>query len=140
MGFDLVAFSGGKALRGPQSTGLLLGRKDLVQAAFLNNSPNSDSIGRGCKIGKEEIIGLLVAVDAYFKRDHDADWKRWQTIVADWETALRRVSGITVKRIGPENGGNVPYLTVDWDQAARGFSHEIISVACEKGVRGLSCG
>lgn len=124
IGFDLVAFSGGKALRGPQSAGLLLGRKDMVHAAFLNDSPNSDSIGRGCKVGKEEIIGLLAAVDAYFKRDHAADWRRWQTIVADWEEALHRVSGIIVRRVGPENGGNVPYLTINWNQNARRFSYE----------------
>ncbi len=124
MGFDLVAFSGGKALRGPQSTGLLLGRKDLVHAALLNSSPNSDSIGRACKAGKEEIIGLLTAIEDYLKRDHSGDWRSWSAIVADWEAVLSRISGITVRRIGPENGGNVPYLTVDWDQTGRGFSHE----------------
>jgi len=124
LGFDLVAISGGKALRGPQSTGLLLGRKDLIQAAALNGSPNHDSIGRGCKVGKEEIVGLLAAVESYLKRDHAADIRRWQSIIKSWEVALQRFSEITVKRIGPENGGNVPYLTVNWDQAAMGFSYE----------------
>ncbi|MGH9753641.1 MAG: aminotransferase class V-fold PLP-dependent enzyme [Blastocatellia bacterium] len=124
MGFDLVAFSGGKALRGPQCSGLLLGRKDLVEAAFLNDSPFPDSIGRGCKVGKEEIIGLLTAVELFLKRDHAADWKRWQAIIADWEAELHKVRGITLERIGPENAGNVPYLSLNWDQSARGFSHE----------------
>ena len=124
MGFDLVAFSGGKALRGPQCSGLLLGRKDLISAAFLNDSPFADSIGRGCKVGKEEIVGLLTAVELYLKRDHAADWKRWQAIIADWETELKSVEGIRVARAGPENAGNVPYLSVDWDQRAKGFTHE----------------
>jgi L-seryl-tRNA(Ser) seleniumtransferase len=73
MGFDLVAFSGGKGLRGPQSTGLLLGRKDLIAAARLNGPPNSDSIGRGLKVNKEEMLGLLVAIELYLKRDHLLD-------------------------------------------------------------------
>ncbi len=64
-GFDLVGFSGGKGLRGPQSSGLLLGRKDLIQAALLNNNPNEDAIGRPCKVGKEEMMGLLAAVEEY---------------------------------------------------------------------------
>ncbi len=124
MGFDLVAFSGGKALRGPQSTGLLLGRKDLVRAAILNSSPNPDSIGRACKVGKEEIIGLLTAIERYQKRDHAGDWKCWNSILANWESVLSQISGITVSRTGPENGGNVPYLTIDWDQTVRGFGYE----------------
>ncbi len=124
LGFDLVAFSGGKALRGPQCSGLLLGRKDLVQAAFLNDAPFSDTIGRGCKVGKEEIIGLLTAVELFLKRDHVADEKRWTTIAAYWEAALRRLAKISVDRIGPENAGNVPYLSLNWDQRTRGFTHE----------------
>ena len=63
MGFDLVGFSGGKGLRGPQSAGLLLGRKDLIEAARLNNSPNGDTLCRTNKVNKEEIIGMLVALE-----------------------------------------------------------------------------
>src|SRR5207248_7047546 len=85
IGFDLVAFSGGKGLRGPQSSGLLLGRKDLIAAARLNNSPNSDSICRTNKVNKEEIVGMLVALELYLKQDHDAVWK-------DWEGRCRRIS------------------------------------------------
>lgn len=124
MGFDLVAFSGGKALRGPQCSGLLLGRKDLVNWAFMNDSPNSDSIGRGCKVGKEEIIGLLTAVELYMKRDHAADMRRWQSIVEDWEKALQKIHGLSLKRQGPENAGNVPYLAFDWDEAATGIKRD----------------
>src|SRR5215475_13590950 len=78
MGFDLVTFSGGKGIRGPQSAGLLLGRKELIDAARLNCSPNSDSIGRGMKVNKEEMLGMMVAVEMYLKRDADAEWKEWE--------------------------------------------------------------
>ena len=78
MGYDLVTFSGGKGLRGPQSTGLLLGRKDLIAAATLNNSPHSDSVGRTNKVNKEEIVGLVTAVDLFLERDHDAVWNEWE--------------------------------------------------------------
>lgn len=124
-GFDLVAFSGGKGLRGPQCSGLLLGRKDLIDAAFLNNAPHSDSIGRGCKVGKEEIAGLLTAVELYVKRDHDGERRRWESIVESWEAALARVPGLTLKRIGPENAGTVPYLSMDWDPQRAGLTREL---------------
>src|SRR2546425_9590794 len=82
MGFDLVCFSGGKGLRGPQCSGLMLGRKDLIDAARLNNNPNEDTVGRPMKVGKEEIIGLYVAVERYLKMDHEAEWKEWERQLA----------------------------------------------------------
>ena len=78
MGFDLVAFSGGKGLRGPQSAGLLLGRKDLIEAAVMNNSPNSNSLCRSNKVNKEEIVGMVAALELYLNRDHKAEWKEWE--------------------------------------------------------------
>ena len=86
MGFDLVTFSGGKGIRGPQSCGLLLGRKDLIAAARLNGPPNSDAIGRGMKVNKEEILGMMVAVESFVKRDHVSEWKDWEKrikVIAD---------------------------------------------------------
>ncbi|MCP5118349.1 MAG: selenocysteine synthase, partial [bacterium] len=74
MGFDLVAFSGGKGLRGPQSAGLLLGREDLIEAALMNNNPNSNSLCRTNKVNKEKIVGMLAALELYLKRDHKAEW------------------------------------------------------------------
>ena len=71
MGADLVAMSGGKGLQGPQSTGLLAGRADLIEAARMQNAPN-DGIGRGMKVAKEEIVGFIVALDRFVGRDHDA--------------------------------------------------------------------
>jgi L-seryl-tRNA(Ser) seleniumtransferase len=78
MGFDLVTFSGGKGMRGPQNAGLLLGRKDLIKAARLNSAPNGDAIGRGYKVSKEAILGMIVAVEMYLKRDAEAETKEWE--------------------------------------------------------------
>ena len=85
MGFDLVTFSGGKGLRGPQCSGLLLGRKNLIEAAKKNNSPNSNTIGRGMKVAKEEIIGLVAAVDWFLKQDEaamEAEYRRRADVIA----------------------------------------------------------
>ena len=92
LGFDLVGFSGGKGLRGPQSAGLLLGRKDLIEAARLNNSPNGDTLCRTNKVNKEEIIGMLVALETYLKLDHAAEWKEWEERCRRIADAPRRSS------------------------------------------------
>ena len=94
MGFDLVAFSGGKGLRGPQCAGLMLGRKDLIEAAILNNNPYEDTIGRPCKVGKEEIVGMFVAVERYLRIDHEAEWKDWEQRVQAMEKILTSVPGV----------------------------------------------
>src|SRR5882672_9174785 len=94
MKIDLYCFSGGKGLRGPQCSGLLLGRKDLIEAAVLNNSPNSDTVGRTNKVGKEEIVGLWAAVDHFLKQDHKAVWRAWEKrckTVADLVTPVKSV-------------------------------------------------
>src|SRR6266542_142584 len=92
MGFDLVTFSGGKGLRGPQSSGLLLGRKDLIQAAVLNNNPHEEAIGRPCKVGKEELMGLLAALEEYVHRDHEADIRLWRGFMESIAKDLRGIS------------------------------------------------
>ncbi len=116
-GFDLVGFSGGKGLRGPQSSGLLLGRKDLIQAAVLNNNPIEDAIGRPCKVGKEEMMGLLVAVEEYVRRDHEADIHLWRGFMESVARDLHGISTVTAEVYVPGPGGHpVPYLRVQWDQ------------------------
>jgi L-seryl-tRNA(Ser) seleniumtransferase len=122
MGFDLVAFSGGKGLRGPQSSGLLLGRQDLIEAARLNNSPNGDSLCRTNKVNKEEIIGMLVALESYLKEDHAATWK-------DWEARCRRIAGalsalpdVKTQVFVPEIANAVPHLRITWDEKGRGVT------------------
>ena len=117
MGYDLAAFSGGKGLRGPQCSGLLLGKKELIEAAFLNGPPHSDSLVRGAKVGKEEIIGLYRALELYWKTDHQAEWAEWQRRVTVIERELARVPGVKTQVFVPEIANHSPHLNVQWDQA-----------------------
>jgi uncharacterized pyridoxal phosphate-dependent enzyme len=117
-GFDLVAFSGGKALLGPQCSGLLLGRKDLVEAAIPAMSPNG-GIGRGMKVGKEEIAGLLAAVERYLKVDPAAEARELEDRVAYILQALSKVEGIKASRHVPPIANHVPHVRIEWDEAAR---------------------
>lgn len=116
MGFDLVTFSGGKGLRGPQSAGLLLGRKDLIEAARLNTSPYADTIGRGMKVNKEEILAMMVAVELYLRRDHAADWREWERRVRLIADHLASIPGVTTEVWVPEIANHVPHLKIRWDQ------------------------
>ena len=117
MGFDLVTFSGGKGLRGPQSAGLLLGRKDLIQAARLNGPPNSDAIGRGMKVNKEELLGMVVAVEVILKRDHDADWREWEKRVKLIADSLAPLKGVKTEMFVPEITYCAPHLRIRWDES-----------------------
>jgi L-seryl-tRNA(Ser) seleniumtransferase len=122
MGFDLVGFSGGKGLRGPQSAGLLLGRKDLIAAAKLNTSPNGDTLCRTNKVNKEEIIGMWVALDSYLKRDHEADWREWESRCATITKCLSSFKDVRTEVTVPEIANAVPHLRIAWDEKARGLS------------------
>src|SRR2546421_379710 len=117
MGFDLVTFSGGKGLRGPQCTGLLLGRKDLIAAARKNNSPNSNTIGRGLKVAKEEIVGLVAAVDWFLSQDdavREAEYrKRAERIAGQLKTTATVQTQIFVP---PVAANHVPHLLITYDQ------------------------
>ena len=127
MGFDLVTFSGGKGIRGPQSAGLLLGRKDLIQAARLNASPNSDSIGRGMKVNKEEILGMMAAVEAYLKKDHQAEWRDWESRVKTVADSVGPIPGVTTEQFVPEISNHVPHLRIIWDEGQVKISaHEVV--------------
>jgi L-seryl-tRNA(Ser) seleniumtransferase len=124
MGFDLVTFSGGKGIRGPQSAGLLLGRRDLIEAARLNCSPNSDSIGRGFKINKEEIIGMLVAVESYLNRDAEAEWREWEQRTRTIAAAVTDVESMQTETYVPPIANHVPHLKLTWRRDAAGLSAE----------------
>lgn len=115
IGFDLVCISGGKGLRGPQSAGLLVGRKDLIAAARLNAPPNGGNIGRGQKVNKEEILGMYVALDKYVNQDHDAEWKMWEDRVAVIENAAKKVDGVNVSVSVPPIANHTPKITISWD-------------------------
>lgn len=118
MGFDLVTFSGGKGIRGPQSAGLLLGRKDLIEAARMNCSPNSDSIGRGMKVNKEEIVGMMVAVEIYLKRDAAAEWKEWERRTRIITDSVAKVSTMKSEVYVPPIANHVPTVRLRWEKAA----------------------
>jgi D-glucosaminate-6-phosphate ammonia-lyase len=117
MGFDLVTFSGGKGIRGPQSAGLLLGRRDLIQAARLNTSPYSDTVARGNKVNKEEMLGMLVALEMFMKRDHAAEWKEWERRTRIISDAVRDVPSAQTEIWVPDIANHVPHLKIRWDKA-----------------------
>ena len=123
-GFDLVGFSGGKGLRGPQSSGLLVGRADLIEAAAMNNNPFSDTVGRAAKVGKEEIMALLKAVEIYATRDHDADQRLWRGYMSRVEKEVRDIPSVETEIYVPGPGGHpVPYLRIQWDESRLGLSY-----------------
>jgi uncharacterized pyridoxal phosphate-dependent enzyme len=115
MGYDLVTFSGGKAMRGPQCAGLLIGRKDLVAYALLNNSPHEDTLGRSQKVGKEEIIGMVKAVELYLKEDHDALSREWQDRLERISRELTKVPGVSTSFFVPDIANHVPHMQITWD-------------------------
>ena len=132
MGYDLIAFSGGKALRGPQCAGLLLGRKDLVSYALLNNSPHEDTIGRSQKVGKEEIVGMVKAVECYLQEDHNALNKEWQHRLELISAEVSKVPGVTTKFFVPDIANHVPHMQILWDKRISATPREI-SAALRKG-------
>jgi uncharacterized pyridoxal phosphate-dependent enzyme len=115
LGFDLVAFSGGKAIRGPQCAGLLVGRKDLIRFALLNNSPHEDTLGRGQKVGKEEILGMVKALELYLNEDHDALRKQWQDRLDLISREITRIPGVSTSFFTPDIANHVPHMRITWD-------------------------
>ena len=114
-GADLVAYSGGKILRGPQTAGLLLGREDLVRAAFANSAPHH-AFGRPMKVSKEEILGMTVAVDAWVRqRDIEAEYREWEAWYAHISDRITEVPGVSARVDGPTRGGPFPTMTIAWD-------------------------
>ena len=120
-GADLVVFSGGKSIRGPQSSGIILGRKDLIEACAMNASPNVESIGRGMKAAKEEIVGMVKAIELYHQKDHAAEMVVWEQRVSHIIGVLSEIEGIKAERALPEGIGYlIPYVSVSWDEKELG--------------------
>lgn len=115
MGFDLVCISGGKGIRGPQSAGILMGRKDLVAAARLSAPPRGGNIGRGMKVNKEEILGMYVALKHYISYDHEKEWKMWEDRVAVINKAVKNINGVTTEVTVPPIANHTPTLNITWD-------------------------
>ena len=117
LGFDLVCISGGKAMCGPQSAGILMGRKDLIAAARLSAPPRGGNIGRGMKVNKEEIVGMYVALEKYINQDHDAEWKMWESKIDSIKTAVNSVEGVTTEISVPPIANHTPLLFIKWDES-----------------------
>ena len=117
IGFDMVAFSGGKGLRGPQSAGLLLGKKEYIEAARLHTPPRGETIGRGMKVNKEEVLGMLAALELYLSKDHQAEWKMWEDQIDLISESAKSVSGVETTIHVPPHANHVPSLKIRWDQS-----------------------
>ena len=115
MGYDLITISGGKAMRGPQCAGLLIGRKDLVAYALLNNSPHEDTLGRSQKVGKEEILGMVKALELYLREDHDALSREWQGRLDRISIELTKIPGVSTSFFIPDIANHVPHMQISWD-------------------------
>jgi uncharacterized pyridoxal phosphate-dependent enzyme len=126
-GATLVGYSGGKCLRGPQTAGLLLGRKDLVRAAWVHSAPHH-GFARSMKVGKEEAIGMLMAVEMWVKRDHDAEWKRWTSSLEHVARRVSAIDGVTTSIVQPAGLSNrTPSLRVMWDPQRFGLTGESVA-------------
>ena len=125
-GASLVAYSGGKILRGPQNAGLLVGRKDLVEAAWANSAPHH-SFGRGLKVAKEQIMGMLRAVEVWrTERDVQADFREWESWFREMSAEVTQVPGVKAELKGAARGGPFPTLSVSWDQSKVGITaHDV---------------
>ncbi|MCX2479464.1 aminotransferase class V-fold PLP-dependent enzyme [Pedobacter sp. MC2016-15] len=135
IGFDLVTFSGGKMIRGPQSAGVLFGRKDLIEAARANHSPNEAPIGRPMKVNKEEMFGMYAALKAYIEKDHKKEWQDWLDRAARMNKALEAVPTVKSKTViapGPANA--FPGLEVSWDQSKYKVTGEDVKTALKNGT------
>lgn len=117
MGYDLITFSGGKAIRGPQCAGLLIGRKQPVANALLNNCPYEDTIGRSQKVGKEEILGMIKALELFLTEDHDALAREWQGRLELISREVTKVPGVSTTFFIPDIANHVPHMRITWDDA-----------------------
>jgi L-seryl-tRNA(Ser) seleniumtransferase len=126
-GATVVGYSGGKCIRGPQCAGLLLGEKNLLQAAWANSAPHH-AFGRSLKVGKEEIMGMLAAVETWVKRDHKAEWAQWEAWLDRISKRVTQVGGVTTEVRQPEGLSNhAPQLILHWDGARLGITGQEVS-------------
>lgn len=132
MGFDLVAFSGGKGMRGPQNAGLLLGKKHLTDLAHQNNNPN-DGVGRGMKVAKEQIVGMVAAVDWVLSQTEESmqgDYRKRADLIAQ---AVKDIPSVTTETVTPRIANHVPHLLIRFDPGVTGVSTEQIVTVLRNG-------
>jgi uncharacterized pyridoxal phosphate-dependent enzyme len=140
MGFSFVVISGGKAIRGPQSAGLLMGKKEIIAAARLHMPPRGFNIGRGFKVNKEEALGMYVALDKYIKEDHDKEWKAWEAATAVIDNAAKTVSGVTTSITVPALGNVTPTLQIAWDAGKVKLSGKDLQEKLRSGAPSIEIG
>ncbi|PYR91885.1 MAG: selenocysteine synthase [Acidobacteria bacterium] len=128
MGFDLVTFSGGKGIRGPQSAGLLLGRRDLIAAARLNAPPNGNTIGRGLKVNKEEMVGMLAAVEFYLAKDHAQEQREFEKRAEIIRSSAAAVPGVTAEVFVPEVANHVPHVRISWAAGSGMTAEQVVKI------------
>jgi len=136
MGFDLVTFSGGKGMRGPQNAGLLLGRKDLIAAAVANDAPISESIGRGMKVAKEQIVGMVAAMDWFTDQSEEAMQAEFRARADRISAHLKSIPTLEASIVVPEVANHVPHLLLDYDHSRIKIS---ASQVAEKLRQGSPC-
>jgi len=122
MGYDLVCFSGGKGIRGPQNAGLLLGKKHLVDLAALNDSPNSDAVGRGMKVAKEQIVGMVAAVDWLLEQSDEANQAEYMRRANTIIRMVKDVPTMATEIFMPEVANHVPHLILAYDPSVVGIT------------------
>jgi len=133
MGADAVCYSGGKCLRGPQASGLVLGHKNLLQAAFLNGAPHH-GVGRPMKMGKEEVMGLLGAIEAWLLyRDHEAEWRQWEGYLAEIAEAVADLPSVSTLVRQPGLANHAPQLVIEWDPGVLAHAPEAVHRALWEG-------
>ncbi len=117
MGFDLVTFSGGKGMRGPQNAGLLLGRKDLIEAAAWNNNPFDETVGRGMKVAKEQIVGMVAAVDWFLSQTDEGMEAEFRRRANRITAQLKGIPSLTSEIHVPPVANHIPHLVIRYDPA-----------------------
>ena len=120
-GVDAVTYSGGKCLRGPQASGLVLGKKKLLETAFLHGAPHH-SLGRPMKVGKEEIMGLLAAVEQWVERDHQAEWQEWESWLDQISNVMMKFDSVTTSIRQPGRSNVAPVLEINWNPELLGLT------------------
>jgi len=133
LGFDMVGFSGGKGLRGPYSAGLLLGKKEFIEYARANNSPNSRALGRGMKVASEEYLGMLVALEAALEVDEEADFNQKRKVFARMISEIGDIPSLKTEVILDEGMVSELYLDLSWNQS-------VINLSIEEFVEELKSG
>ncbi len=140
IGFDMVAFSGGKALSGPSNTGLLLGKRELIAAARRNTSPQEGTMGRMLKVSKEDMVALWAAVERYVRLDHAAELREWERRLTVIEQSLAGIPTVTTQRFVPPIANHVPQLLVFWDETRIRLNREQVTQKLADGNQSIALG